>query len=92
MAIFVIVRKRQRAGISACLLNPPIIQYSQSHKTHMDGIPAFTVCICSWLLVLQSKANGQRDSIQENTENGIDGNTERTDLLWPKRQCALWPE
>lgn len=58
----------------------------------MDGILAFTVCIWSWLLVLQSKANGQRDSIQENTENGIDGKTDRTDLLWPRRQCALWPE
>ncbi len=58
----------------------------------MDGILAFTVCIWSWLLVLQSKANGQRDSIQENTENGIDEKTERIDLLWQQRQCALWPE
>jgi len=54
----------------------------------MVGIPAFTVCIWSWLLVLQRKANGQRDSIQENTGNGIDGKTDRTDLLWPERQCA----
>lgn len=38
------------------------------------------------------KVNGQRDSIQENTGNGIDGKTERTDLLWMERQCALWPE
>ena len=58
----------------------------------MDGIPAFTVCIWSWLLVLHSKANGQRDSIQENTENGIDGKTDRTDLLWMERWCALRPE
>jgi len=58
----------------------------------MDGILAFTVCIWSWLLVLQSKANGQRDSIQENTENGIDEKTERIDLLWQQRRCALWPE
>ena len=69
------------ASIIACLLDPPTIQYFQSHETHMDGIPAFNVCIWSWLLALQCKANGQRDSIQENTENGIDGNTERTDLL-----------
>ena len=58
----------------------------------MDDITAFTVCICSWLLVLRCKANGQRDSIQENTEDGIDGKTERTDLLWPERQCVLRPE
>ena len=38
------------------------------------------------------KANGQRDNIQENTEDGIDGKTERTDLLWPERQCVLRPE
>lgn len=43
-------------------------EQSGSHGWHTG----FAACIWSWLLALKDEANGQRDSIQKNTEDGID--------------------